>query len=552
MSRRVAAEGHTRDSSGRTPSKLRRTAVVAVDGVLAVGTGALAGLFATGPASATVPTPGWTGAAVPGPFGLDAPATNPDEASRPTPARLRSPAPPRALHGHRVQHPRDPRPLSGGTWSAVEAPLPSDANGEPRPVLLRHRLPGRAARAIAVGGYKNNSGGSGSHPDGLIETLSGGVWNATEAPVPSDAAPATGSDTWLKSVSCPAPGDCVAVGFYSPGPSTSSGSSRRSPAGNGPPCRPRRSPTPTPIRPSSWPACRAPPSGSCVADGLYETNAGGTGLELLTDCRAAPGRRRWPRCRPTPRPGAARGCSSARSRRTSARTSRAPERCARSPASTAPRRAARPASCSTSPGPPGRRRRLPCPGTPDPALPRRSRCSTRRAGSTASAWRWATSVTRRATPTPHRDGLRQRRHQRTGGAAARRRRDGHQRRLQPHRRVLPVVDRLHGRRRLRQQHQFGAHRRPHRHALGHHLDRAGGTGAVQRGHGSRPRRATCRRCPAVAAARASRPGPSSTPATSSACSTRTPRRRATGPTPPMAGSSPTAMPSSTAQWVGST
>jgi hypothetical protein len=41
--------GSRRAKTGRvTPSKVRRTAVVAVDGVLAVGTGALAGLFAAG------------------------------------------------------------------------------------------------------------------------------------------------------------------------------------------------------------------------------------------------------------------------------------------------------------------------------------------------------------------------------------------------------------------------------------------------------------------------------------------------------------------------
>ena len=68
-------------STGRvTPSKLRRTAVVAVDGVLAVGTGALAGVFGAGAASAAAPTPGWTGLQTPVPTGSDAPATNPGEA----------------------------------------------------------------------------------------------------------------------------------------------------------------------------------------------------------------------------------------------------------------------------------------------------------------------------------------------------------------------------------------------------------------------------------------------------------------------------------------
>ena len=66
----------TDGGSGRvTPSKLRRSAVIAVDGVLAVGTGAIGGLFAVGsvPATASAPTPGWTPAQAPLPTSPDGP-----------------------------------------------------------------------------------------------------------------------------------------------------------------------------------------------------------------------------------------------------------------------------------------------------------------------------------------------------------------------------------------------------------------------------------------------------------------------------------------------
>jgi len=255
--------------------------VVAVDGVLAVGTGAVAGLFASGPASATVPTPGWTGVQSPVPFGLDAPATNPLENLQTTACASAvscAAAGTYADTGGNTRGILDA--LSGGSWSAVEAPLPPDERANPDPSFYDTACPASGS-CIAVGGYKNNS--IGNHPEGLIETLTGGVWNATEAPVPSDAAPATGSDTWLKSVSCPAPGDCTAVGFYSTGPDHLVGLIETLAGGQW-----TAMPAPQVSDAATNQAVElagvsCPAVGSCVADGLYETNAGGTGLELLTD-----------------------------------------------------------------------------------------------------------------------------------------------------------------------------------------------------------------------------------------------------------------------------
>jgi hypothetical protein len=145
MSTRAQAEGRKirknrkTTTSGRvTPSKLRRSAVVAVDGALAVGVGAMAGLFgaASGTASAQAPTPGWTGLQSPAPSGANAPSTNPVE-------NFTSDACANALScvsaGTYVDVDGATRglldALSGGSWSASEAPLPADANTVPDPAF---------------------------------------------------------------------------------------------------------------------------------------------------------------------------------------------------------------------------------------------------------------------------------------------------------------------------------------------------------------------------------------------------------------------------------
>ena len=49
--------------------------------------------------------------------------------------------------------------------------------------------------------------------DGAIDTLSGGTWTAATAPLPSGAA-TTKQQTYFNWSVCPAPGNCVAVGSY--------------------------------------------------------------------------------------------------------------------------------------------------------------------------------------------------------------------------------------------------------------------------------------------------------------------------------------------------
>lgn len=50
----------------------------------------------------------------------------------------------------------------------------------------------------------------------LIETLSGGTWTATQAPLPGDASPGTGPSgaSYLAFVNCVTAGPCLTVGSY--------------------------------------------------------------------------------------------------------------------------------------------------------------------------------------------------------------------------------------------------------------------------------------------------------------------------------------------------
>jgi hypothetical protein len=105
--------------------------------------------------------------------------------------------------------------LAGGTWTAVTASL---AGLSPAPAsnpggMLRSVSCPEAGSCVAVGSYLDSAG----HEDGLIESLAGGTWTSLVAPVAGlKPAPAirAGDIVWLMSVSCPAPGTCVAVGQY--------------------------------------------------------------------------------------------------------------------------------------------------------------------------------------------------------------------------------------------------------------------------------------------------------------------------------------------------
>jgi len=106
--------------------------------------------------------------------------------------------------------------LSGTTWSATQAPEPPDA-GTDADTNQSASLDAVACSATCVvaGSYQDTAGFS----YGLIDTLSGTTWSATQAPEPPDAGTDAGGNQGasLTSVSCPSGGACVVVGAYGSG-----------------------------------------------------------------------------------------------------------------------------------------------------------------------------------------------------------------------------------------------------------------------------------------------------------------------------------------------
>jgi hypothetical protein len=97
--------------------------------------------------------------------------------------------------------------LSDGTWSPTEAPLPADATSNPNAVLDAVTCASSTSCA-AAGTYEDSAGNT----NGVLETLSDGSWSASEAPVPGNAD--SDLDVTLTSIACPAAGPCEAVGTY--------------------------------------------------------------------------------------------------------------------------------------------------------------------------------------------------------------------------------------------------------------------------------------------------------------------------------------------------
>jgi len=103
-----------------------------------------------------------------------------------------------------------PAPLA---WSAARAPLPADANGVSGQYASLGDVTCAAVGNCVAVGFDKAKGPTGDVTQGLVETLSGGKWTAAAVPgVSSQKGVAT-----LNAVSCPAPGNCVAVGFVSSG-----------------------------------------------------------------------------------------------------------------------------------------------------------------------------------------------------------------------------------------------------------------------------------------------------------------------------------------------
>ena len=97
--------------------------------------------------------------------------------------------------------------LSQGTWSASVPSLPTDADGMMGTLFGVSCI--SVGSCVAVGTYEESPG---VH-EPLVETLSDGTWTPLQAPLPSDAAIAPQYAT-LGPISCASDGTCVATGSY--------------------------------------------------------------------------------------------------------------------------------------------------------------------------------------------------------------------------------------------------------------------------------------------------------------------------------------------------
>jgi serine/threonine protein kinase len=115
--------------------------------------------------------------------------------------------------------------LSNGTWAEAAVPLPSDVAETGQISALDQITCPAQGNCVAVGFDVNRSG----QARYLAETLSGGTWTLAAPPLPSNAGtsqkpnPQQGYITELTSVVCPAAGYCVTPGSYSPVSSSDDG-----------------------------------------------------------------------------------------------------------------------------------------------------------------------------------------------------------------------------------------------------------------------------------------------------------------------------------------
>ena len=186
----------------RTASGTRTVLVVAFDTALALGTAAI-GLAVSGASSgaATPPPPqGWTAAQA------QLPATPPPTSSPGTYFGQEACSAPTKCIVPGYYDTAGGEPLieqeSGSAWTSVVPPLPAGAEG----ASLFGATAEPNGTLVAVGAYKTSS-----QAVPLIETWSGGIWTPTALPIPAGTPSNEGG--YLKSIQCPQVGDCVGLGI---------------------------------------------------------------------------------------------------------------------------------------------------------------------------------------------------------------------------------------------------------------------------------------------------------------------------------------------------
>ncbi len=149
---------------------------------------------------------------------------------------------------------------SGGTWSAVEAPLPANAAADPQ-AFLQSVDCAAVGTCVAVGRYLDTSGATQS----VVEQLLNGAWAPMEVTLPAGAV-TTGSTAYaqLTAVSCPSAGSCTAVGLYSPNTGGEQALVDTETAGS---WNASAAPLPVTASGSQFLSLTCPATGSCVAAG---------------------------------------------------------------------------------------------------------------------------------------------------------------------------------------------------------------------------------------------------------------------------------------------
>ena len=97
---------------------------------------------------------------------------------------------------------------SGGSWTAAETPVPSDASSNVGALLSRVSCPS-VSHCMAVGEYVGTAS-----QQGMILTWSGGSWTAAGLPLPANADTSAGNQAFMTGISCPSDSQCAATGYY--------------------------------------------------------------------------------------------------------------------------------------------------------------------------------------------------------------------------------------------------------------------------------------------------------------------------------------------------
>jgi len=164
-----------------------------------------------------------------------------------------------------------------GRWSPLEAALPANAGSAPTPRLVSVSCSSSRA-CVAVGEYQDNNGVF----HALLLRKARGLWRDVKVPLPADAQPNGTAE--LGSVSCPPSGGCVAVGMFTPKRDGRNGLVLRDSRGI---WHASTAPLPAGARVvgGAMRSVSCPDAGRCTAVGSY--SSGASELGLLLDERGA-------------------------------------------------------------------------------------------------------------------------------------------------------------------------------------------------------------------------------------------------------------------------